>query len=59
MLNGMGIKTGVDLDALVETGDWISQHIGRPTNSRAAAALVVSKKRKEELEKAASLKSKL
>lgn len=55
----MGIKTGVDLDALVETGDWISQHIGRPTNSRAAAALIVSKKRKEELEKAASLKSKL
>ncbi|CEP11434.1 hypothetical protein [Parasitella parasitica] len=59
MLNGMGLKTGVDLDALIDTGDWISEKLGRPTNSRAAAALITARKRREELEKAAhiSLKS--
>lgn len=56
MLNGMGIRTDVDMDALLETGEWISGHLGRPTNSRAAAALMVAKNRRLELEKAADLK---
>ncbi|CAO0790693.1 unnamed protein product [Mucor circinelloides] len=55
MLNGLGLKTGVDLDALIDTGDWISEQLGRPTNSRAAAALITARKRRQELEKVAKI----
>ncbi len=44
MLNGMGIQTGIDLDKLVEAGNYISSAIGRDNQSRAARALT-SKKR--------------
>ncbi|TSE24248.1 hydroxymethylglutaryl-CoA lyase [Tepidimonas aquatica] len=40
MLHGMGIDTGIDLDALVDTGAWISAQLGRATASRAARALL-------------------
>ena len=40
MLHGMGIETGIDLDALVDTGAWISSAIGRATQSRAGKALL-------------------
>ena len=50
MLNGLGFKTGVDLDALIETGEWISEQIGRPTSSRAGAALMVARRRRAQLE---------
>jgi hydroxymethylglutaryl-CoA lyase len=40
MLHGMGITTGLDLDALVEAGAAISQVLGRPTGSRVARALL-------------------
>lgn len=39
----MGIPTGVDLDQLVEVGDWISKQIGRQNESRAGAALYLRK----------------
>ena len=39
MLHGMGIRTGVDLDAVVATGQWISQQLGRRADSRAGNAL--------------------
>ena len=39
MLNGLGIHTGVDLSALVETGRFISDHLGRSPASRANRAL--------------------
>jgi hydroxymethylglutaryl-CoA lyase len=39
MLNGLGIETGVDLTALVDAGNRISQVLGRPNGSRAARAL--------------------
>ena len=39
MLNGLGISTRVDLGALVETGRFISDHLGRPPVSRANRAL--------------------
>ncbi len=39
MLQGMGIATGVDLDALVLTGHWLSTQLGHPTTSRVARAL--------------------
>ena len=30
MLERMGVKTGVDLDALLEVGRWIQTQLGRP-----------------------------
>jgi hydroxymethylglutaryl-CoA lyase len=42
MLHGLGMKTGVDLDCLAQTGEWISAQLERPNNSRAGAAIVKS-----------------
>ncbi|MBL8450415.1 MAG: hydroxymethylglutaryl-CoA lyase [Dechloromonas sp.] len=39
LLAGLGIPTGVDLDALVAVGIWISEVLGRPSASRAGRAL--------------------
>ncbi|GGY10532.1 3-hydroxy-3-isohexenylglutaryl-CoA/hydroxy-methylglutaryl-CoA lyase [Litchfieldella qijiaojingensis] len=39
MLNGMGIESGIDLDKLAETGNWITQTIGRPNRSKVGVAL--------------------
>ncbi|MGA7815476.1 hydroxymethylglutaryl-CoA lyase [Caballeronia sp.] len=44
LLNGLGIETGVDLDQLVEIGDFISQAIGKPSASRAGRALLAKKR---------------
>lgn len=38
MLHGMGVTTGVDLSALIATGHWLSQQLGRTTASRVARA---------------------
>jgi hydroxymethylglutaryl-CoA lyase len=40
MLHGMGIETGIDLDALIDAGKFISDHLSRKPNSRAATALL-------------------
>jgi hydroxymethylglutaryl-CoA lyase len=39
MLDGLGIETGVDLAALVETSRWLAVHLGRPSPSRVVNAL--------------------
>lgn len=39
LLNGLGIETGVDLNAVVEAGNRISASLGRPSDSRVARAL--------------------
>ncbi len=39
MLHGMGIETGIDLDKLVDAGQYISGFLGRQPNSHAATAL--------------------
>ncbi len=39
LLHGLGMATGVDLDALVETGRWISGQLGRDNGSRVGKAL--------------------
>lgn len=39
LFKGLGIQTGLDLDALVDTGEWISAQIGRRYASRVGAAL--------------------
>ena len=40
MLNGLGIQTGIDIDALVDAGAFISGALGRAPISRAAKALL-------------------
>ena len=45
MLNGLGIETGVDLDALVDAGAFISGVLGRPPVSRAGKALLAKRER--------------
>ncbi len=40
MLHGMGIDTGIDLDKLIDAGKFISDHLQRKPQSRAACALL-------------------
>jgi hydroxymethylglutaryl-CoA lyase len=40
MLHGMGIATGIDLDGLVDAGEYISTQLQRRPNSRVATALL-------------------
>jgi hydroxymethylglutaryl-CoA lyase len=47
MLNGIGVTTGVDIDKLVEAGEFICGVLGRPSNSKAGTA-IVAKRRKEQ-----------
>ena len=43
LLHGMGIDTGIDLDALVDTAAWISEQLGRAPQSRVARALLAKR----------------
>ena len=43
MLQGMGIATGIDLDALVDAGGFIGDVLGRPPVSRAGKALLIKR----------------
>ena len=45
MLNGLGIQTGIDLDALVDAGAFISEVLGRPPVSRAGKALLAKREK--------------
>jgi hydroxymethylglutaryl-CoA lyase len=40
LLHGMGIETGIDLDKLIDAGQFISDALGRKPHSRAANALL-------------------
>ena len=44
MLNGLGVRTGVDLDRLVEIGAWICGILKKSSSSKAARALAAKKK---------------
>jgi hydroxymethylglutaryl-CoA lyase len=39
MLHGLGVETGVDLEALVATSVWLADRLGRPSPSRVVTAL--------------------
>ena len=39
LLHGLGMSTGVDLDQLAATGQWVSELLGRPNGSRVGQAL--------------------
>jgi len=43
MLHGMGLATGINLDSLATTGDWISKQLQRPNNSKTGVALISSR----------------
>ena len=43
MLNGLNVKTGVDMDRLLDAAQFICDHLGRPTMSRAGRALSVKR----------------
>jgi len=43
MMNGLGIDTGIDLDAVVDAGQFISQHLGRKAVSRAGNAIAAKR----------------
>ena len=40
MLHGLGLETGIDIDQLAVTGDWISKTLERNNNSKAGLALL-------------------
>jgi hydroxymethylglutaryl-CoA lyase len=48
LLHGLGISTGLDLDRLVDAGQWISSFLGRKSMSRAGNALAAKKQPQSE-----------
>ena len=42
LLHGLGIETGIDLEALVRTSQWMSRTLGRTLPSRVLAALTAA-----------------
>jgi hydroxymethylglutaryl-CoA lyase len=45
MLHGLGIATGIDLDALVDAGAYISSVLGRAPVSRVARAVLAKREK--------------
>jgi hydroxymethylglutaryl-CoA lyase len=45
LLEGLGVRTGVDLDALVSTSRWMAERLGRPSPSRVVRALGSNERR--------------
>jgi len=43
LLNGLGAETGIDLDALVDCGAWISRVLRRESGSRVARAMLAKR----------------
>lgn len=43
MMNSLGVDTGIDLDALVDTAAWISSQLGREPASKVARALLAKR----------------
>lgn len=43
MMQGLGIQTGIDLNAVVDAGQFISHHLGRKASSRAGNAIIAKR----------------
>ena len=43
LLRGLGIETGVDLDALIDVGEYIGAALERPSTSRVARAIIAKR----------------
>ena len=46
MLQGLGIETGVDLNRIVETGEWICAILKREPGSKAGRAIAAKRAKK-------------
>lgn len=46
MLTGMGVNTGIDLELLLGASVYVSEHLGRPPQSRVARAMLAKQDRK-------------
>lgn len=53
MLHKMGYETGLDLDKLVEAGEWLSKTLGVRNESRAGRAIWARRQAREAKERAA------
>lgn len=47
MLHGMGIRTGLNMDSLLDCSAWLCDILGRPPRSRTATALLAKRASKE------------
>ena len=45
MLNGLGLRTGVDLEKVVDVGDWISSFLKREISSKTSKAILAKRKK--------------
>jgi hydroxymethylglutaryl-CoA lyase len=45
LLRGLGIETGIDLDRLIDAGEFISVALGRPSNSKVARAMLAKREK--------------
>ncbi|WP_151632161.1 hydroxymethylglutaryl-CoA lyase [Noviherbaspirillum aerium] len=43
LMNGLGVDTGIDLDKVVDAGQFISQHLGRKAASRTGNAIAAKR----------------
>jgi len=43
MLHGLGIETGIDLDRVIDAGEFICAALGRATNSRVGRAMLAKR----------------
>ena len=43
LFDGLGVRTGIDLAALVDCGAWISEILGRDIGSRVARAMLAKR----------------
>jgi hypothetical protein len=43
LMNGLGIETGIDIDLVVDAGQFISLHLGRKAASRAGNAIAAKR----------------
>ena len=44
LLNGLGLKSGVNLDKLVDAGEYISRELNRQNGSKTALAMLSKRK---------------
>jgi hydroxymethylglutaryl-CoA lyase len=43
LMHGLGISTGISLDAVVDAGQFISEQLGRKSSSRAGSAIAAKR----------------
>ncbi len=48
LCEGMGIDTGIDLDKLIDAGNFMSRFLGKPRNESKVASVLLSKREKKQ-----------